>query len=129
MCSVYCITGELAADDICYIYPLDYVPFPNNTITSGRSLHRGWGHINVIAEGKLYAVPCHLGMRKLVVLVRVGAVRGAHMAQTGILYGGVGAEPWQCSLSNCGISVFFSLPWELIEALTGSSYETQRTWY
>ena len=43
----------LATDDICYIYPLDYIPFPNNTLTSGRSPQWVWGHISVIAEGKL----------------------------------------------------------------------------
>lgn len=52
-CSVYCFTGEQAVDDNCYIYSLDYIPFPNNTLMSGRSLHWGWGHISVIAEGKL----------------------------------------------------------------------------
>lgn len=63
VCSVYCFARELAVDDI-YIYPLDYAPFPNNVLTSGRFLHWSWGHISVIAEGKLLAVPYHLGEKK-----------------------------------------------------------------
>ncbi|CAB1452014.1 unnamed protein product [Pleuronectes platessa] len=85
---------------------------------SGRSRRRGWGHIRVIAEGKLWAA-CRV--RKVVVFVE-----GTRVLRTLILNWGLLV---QCSLSDIGIRVPrppVGIERRVIEALTGSSsYETQ----
>lgn len=130
---VYCFTGELTPDDICYIYTLYSFPFLKYTFTSNRSLHWDWGHISANAEGNLGALPGRLGNKDTCSLSKSWSCqRCTHGLDSDLILGCWGramavfpVRLWH----HCVPEAPMGTEQCLIEALTRNCIcETQHTW-